>query len=108
MALPYARAGQVIGLLGGSFDPAHRGHVHITREALMRFALDRVWWLVSPGNPLKKDAPADLGRRMARATQVMQHPRVEITDLEARLGSVATADTLARLQAVYPGVRLYG
>ncbi|MEM8582443.1 MAG: adenylyltransferase/cytidyltransferase family protein, partial [Pseudomonadota bacterium] len=50
---PIARPGQIIGLLGGSFDPAHKGHVHITREALKRFDLDRVWWLVTPGNPLK-------------------------------------------------------
>ena len=53
---PFARAGQSIGLLGGSFDPPHRGHVHITHQALARFGLDRVWWLVSPGNPLKTKA----------------------------------------------------
>jgi nicotinate-nucleotide adenylyltransferase len=57
----------VIGLLGGSFDPAHGGHVHITREALKRMGLDRVWWLVSPGNPLKQRGPAPLADRMARA-----------------------------------------
>ena len=49
-----------IGLLGGSFDPAHDGHVHITLEALKRFGLDRGWWLVSPGNPLKVRGPAPL------------------------------------------------
>jgi nicotinate-nucleotide adenylyltransferase len=102
---PYARPGQTIGLLGGSFDPAHAGHVHITREALKRFGLDRVWWLVSPGNPLKAHGPAPLGERMAAATQLMRHPRVEVTDIEARLGTRVTAQTLARLRAVYPGVR---
>ncbi|MGC5198667.1 nicotinic acid mononucleotide adenylyltransferase, partial [Aphanothece microscopica RSMan92] len=55
---PRAARGQVIGLLGGSFDPAHEGHAHITREALKRFRLDAVWWLVSPGNPLKARGPA--------------------------------------------------
>ena len=55
--LPYARAGQTIGLLGGSFDPPHAGHVHITRQALARFALDPVWWLSSPANPLKRNGP---------------------------------------------------
>ena len=50
--LPVAVPGMAVGLLGGSFDPAHEGHAHITREALKRFGLDRVWWLVSPGNPL--------------------------------------------------------
>ena len=75
--MPYAAAGQVIGLLGGSFDPAHAGHAHITTEALKRFGLDRVWWLVSPGNPLKTRGPEPLDKRMDRAREVMQHPRVE-------------------------------
>ena len=102
---PYAAPGQVIGLLGGSFDPAHSGHAHITREALKRFGLDRVWWLVSPGNPLKQHGPAALEKRMARARDVMQHPRVEVTDIEAHLGTQYTAQTLAKLRSLYPGVR---
>jgi nicotinate-nucleotide adenylyltransferase len=105
LGLPHTEAGQVIGLLGGSFDPAHEGHVHITREALKRFGLDRVWWLVSPGNPLKAEGPADLERRMAAARAVMQHPRVHVSDFEARAGTRYTAETIARLQAVRPGVR---
>lgn len=102
---PIAKAGQVVGLLGGSFDPAHEGHVHITRTALKRFGLDRVWWLVSPANPLKKRGPAPLSDRMAKARQVMQHPRVEVTDIESRLGTRYTAETIAALQARYPAVR---
>ena len=102
---PVAKAGQVVGLLGGSFDPAHEGHVHITRTALKRFGLDHVWWLVSPANPLKKCGPAPLADRMARARQVMQHPRVEVTDIESRLGTRYTAETVAALQARYPAVR---
>lgn len=104
-AFPLARPGQTIGLLGGSFDPAHAGHVHITREAMKRFGLSHVWWLVSPGNPLKSQGPAPLGKRLARARKVMQHPRVQVTDIEARLGTRYTAQTLARLIALYPGVR---
>ncbi len=103
--LPYARAGQTIGLLGGSFDPAHGGHVHVSREALKRFHLDRVWWLVSPGNPLKARGPAPMADRIRRARLVMDHPRVQVTDIEARLGTRYTAQTLAKLQALYPGVR---
>jgi nicotinate-nucleotide adenylyltransferase len=103
--LPYARAGQVIGLLGGSFDPAHGGHVDLTRAALRRFGLDSVWWLVSPGNPLKADGPAPLGQRMERAQAVMRHPKVTVTDVEARIGTRRTAQTMAQLQALYPGVR---
>ncbi len=102
---PAARAGQKIGLLGGSFDPAHGGHVHITRQALKRFALDRVWWLISPGNPLKRDSPAALDRRVAAARAVMSHPRVRVTAVEARLGTRFTSETLARLLELYPGVR---
>lgn len=103
--LPYARAGQVVGLLGGSFDPAHEGHVHITRAALTRFGLDRVWWLVSPGNPLKTRSPAPVSSRVARARAVMQHPRVTVTDIEDRMGTRFTAQTIAALQARYVGVR---
>ena len=102
---PYARAGQAIGLLGGSFDPPHLGHVHITRAALTRFGLDQVWWLVSPGNPLKARGPAPLARRLDAARALMRHPRVTVTDIEARLGTNITAETLLRLTALYPGVR---
>lgn len=102
--LPYARPGQVIGLLGGSFDPAHEGHVHITKMALKRFGLDRVWWLVSPGNPLKEQGPASMERRLSHARQIMQHPRVEVTDLEAWTGTRYTAATLKAIKRLYPGV----
>lgn len=101
---PKARRGMVVGLLGGSFDPAHDGHVHVTREALKRMGVDRVWWLVSPGNPLKARQPAPMAERLAHARRLMQDPRVVVTDLEARLGTVYTADTIRRLQAIYPGV----
>jgi nicotinate-nucleotide adenylyltransferase len=102
---PFAVPGQAVGLLGGSFDPAHSGHVHITREALKRFGLDRVWWLVSPGNPLKAEGPAPLDRRVERARALMRHPRVDVTDIEALLGTRYTAATLKALETKYPGVR---
>lgn len=104
-AFPFARRGQVIGLLGGSFDPAHEGHALITREAMRRFGLDAVWWLVSPGNPLKTQGPAPMAQRLERAAEVISHPRVHITDIEARIGTRYTARTLRRLMALYPGVR---
>ncbi|MEL6978346.1 MAG: nicotinate-nucleotide adenylyltransferase [Pseudomonadota bacterium] len=94
-----------IGLLGGSFDPPHEGHVHITRIALRRMALDRVWWLVSPGNPLKARGPADLERRMQACREIMRHPRVAVTDIESRLGVRFTADTLSQLMRLYPTAR---
>ena len=103
--LPLALAGQTIGLFGGSFDPAHLGHLHISREALKRFGLDRVWWLVSPGNPLKFKGPAPLVQRLAAAHALVDHPRIIVTDIEARIGTRYTAQTIAALQALYPGVR---
>ncbi|RMA41277.1 nicotinate-nucleotide adenylyltransferase [Rhodophyticola porphyridii] len=102
---PNARPGMRVGLFGGSFDPPHAGHVHVSREALKRFELDRVWWLVSPGNPLKAEGPARLDRRMAAARALVRHPRVEVTDIEARLGTRYTGATLERMFALYPGVR---
>jgi len=103
--LPRAAPGEAIGLLGGSFDPPHAGHAHLTREALKRFRLDRVWWLVSPGNPLKAAGPAPMERRMDAARAVMHHPRVAITDLEARLGTRYTAETLGRVLDLWPRSR---
>lgn len=102
---PIAAKGMVIGLLGGSFDPAHGGHVHLTRQAMARMGLDAVWWLVTPANPLKTRQPAPMAQRLARARAVMQHPRVKITELETHLGTVATAATIARLRAIYPHVQ---
>lgn len=105
LGFPTAVAGMRVGLFGGSFDPPHAGHVHVTKWALKAFGLDRVWWLVSPGNPLKPDAPADLDRRLAAARAIMRHPRVAVTDVEARMGTRYTAATLEGLRARYPGVR---
>ncbi len=103
--LPKALPGQTIGLFGGSFDPPHAGHLHASREALKRLGLDRVWWLVSPGNPLKTSGPAPLERRMAAARDLVRHPRIIVTDIEARLGTRYTGATIERLRALYPGVR---
>ena len=103
--MPQAARGRVIGLLGGSFNPPHDGHVQITHHALKRFELDEVWWLVSPGNPLKARGPAPLEKRMDAARRLMQHPRVTVTDVEARLGTRYTAETLRWLIRLYPEAR---
>lgn len=102
---PPAHRGRVIGLLGGSFDPPHEGHVHISLEALKRFDLDRLWWLVSPGNPLKSNGPAPIERRLQAARDIMDHPRVDITDIEVKIGTRYTAETLRELHRLCPGVR---
>lgn len=103
--IPVPRPGARVGLLGGSFDPPHKGHVHITNEALRRFGLDQVWWLVTPGNPLKENGPAPLQHRLSAARQIMQHPRVTVTDIEARIGTRYTAQTLAKLAHLYPSTQ---
>jgi nicotinate-nucleotide adenylyltransferase len=103
--LPHTRPGQAIGLLGGSFDPPHAGHLHISREALRRFGLDQLWWLVSPGNPLKSQGPAPLEKRMEACRALIDHPRIHVSDAEAQMGTRFTAETIARLQAARPGVR---
>ncbi|WP_448582943.1 nicotinate-nucleotide adenylyltransferase [Thermaurantiacus sp.] len=95
-----------VGLLGGSFNPAHGGHRIISLEVMRRFRLDEVWWLVSPQNPLKPAfGMAPLAVRMASARAVARHPRLRVTDIEARLGTQRTVDTIAGLKALYPHLR---
>lgn len=102
---PLVGQGQVVGLLGGSFDPPHQGHLRITEAAIARLGLDWAWWVVSPGNPLKKEGPAPLERRIAAARGLIDNPRVKVTDIEAKFGTRYTAETLARLQSLHPDVR---
>jgi nicotinate-nucleotide adenylyltransferase len=104
--LPAVRPGQRIGLFGGSFDPPHAGHRAVSLEGLKRLRLDAVWWLVSPQNPLKPHAPAGLARRIAAARALAGDPRIKVTGVEASLGTTYTAETLRRLQARLPGVKL--
>lgn len=89
-----------VGLLGGSFNPAHGGHLSISLDALKRLRLDRVWWLVSPQNPLKGRAEmADLASRMASARAVIgRHPGLVVTDLEQKIGTRYTVDTVRWLK----------
>jgi nicotinate-nucleotide adenylyltransferase len=98
--------GQRVGLLGGSFNPAHDGHRHISELALKYLALHQVWWLVSPQNPLKPGkGMAPLDDRLARARRVAGHRRIVPTDLEARFGTRYTADTLAALRRRFARAR---
>jgi nicotinate-nucleotide adenylyltransferase len=95
-----------IGLYGGSFNPPHAAHVMVSRAALRRLGLDRVWWLVSPGNPLKDNgALPPVARRLAAARALIDDPRIVPTGIEAALGTRYTADTLAQLQRRCRGVR---
>lgn len=100
-------SGLRVGLLGGSFNPAHEGHVHVSEVALRRLGLDYVWWLVSPQNPLKSSrGMADFRVRLAGArTLARHHPRIRVSDLELRMGTRYTIDTVARLQQRFPQLR---
>ncbi len=98
--------GLTVGLLGGSFNPAHEGHLHVTRMCLRALQLDRVWWLVSPGNPLKSETGmAPYADRLASAKVMAQDPRICVSDIEARLGTRYTVDTLAALAERHPDIR---
>jgi nicotinate-nucleotide adenylyltransferase len=93
-------------LLGGSFNPAHGGHLHISELALRNLELDEVWWLVSPQNPLKPQrGMAPFADRLASAMAAAQHPRIKVTDIEVRLGMRYTADTITALKRRFPNTR---
>ncbi|MEL6421466.1 MAG: hypothetical protein AAFQ42_03375, partial [Pseudomonadota bacterium] len=104
--LPPHAPGQRIGLLGGSFNPPHGGHRHISCEALKRLRLHAVWWIVTPGNPLKQndDLPRVEDRAIAAAACAC-HPRIAITLFERKIGARFTADTLAEVQRRTRGTR---
>lgn len=95
-----------VGLLGGSFNPAHKGHLAISQHALARLRLDRVWWLVSPGNPLKDHrALKPLEARIAQARAVARAPNIDITGFEAGLPDAYSSHTLENLQRRYGTTR---
>lgn len=104
--LPTVAPDQRIGLYGGSFDPAHAGHRHVSRMALARLRLDRLWWLVTPGNPLKDGRDrAPLATRVAAAQAVAAHPRITVTGFEAEIASIHTLATIRYLRARLPRAR---
>jgi len=105
MKVPYAESGMRIGLFGGSFNPAHEGHRLVALQCLKRLQLDRVWILVSPGNPLKDHSDLDsLDRRLEQTIKVMDDPRLQVTAFEAPLRFTYTSQTIAYLRETHPGV----
>ncbi|MGA8936619.1 MAG: nicotinate-nucleotide adenylyltransferase [Pseudolabrys sp.] len=104
--LPPHAPGMRIGLFGGTFDPPHQAHLAAALLALKRLKLDRVWWLVTPGNPLKNTSDlAPLPKRIAAARSLTHHPRIDVTGLEAVIKTRYTYDTISWLLARCPGVR---
>ena len=106
-AIPLHTDGMRIGLLGGSFNPPHIAHRAISLFAIKRLKLDRVWWLVTPGNPLKQNgALHDLSERAAAARRMADDPRIDVSCLESVIGTRYTADTIAYLRSRASGLRL--
>ncbi|WP_374547084.1 nicotinate-nucleotide adenylyltransferase [Rhodoblastus sp.] len=101
---PFAR-GMRIGLFGGSFNPPHAGHALVCDLALKRLDLDRIWVMVTPGNPLKsREGLPSLAERMAAARKIMRHPRVVVTGFEQKIGARYSYQTMAYLRRACPGV----
>lgn len=103
----YQNASKKIGLLGGSFNPAHEGHIHISNIAIKRLGLDQVWWLVSPQNPLKVDTPPPpLEERLAYAEHLTKdHPNILVSNIEAELGTRYSIDTVTALKQQFKYTR---
>ena len=103
--MPHVEKGLAVGLFGGSFNPPHAGHALVAEIALRRLALDQLWWIVTPGNPLKSgNELAPLAERLMLSEQTAQNPRIKVTAFEAAHNVRYTADTLALVRARNPGV----
>lgn len=102
---PLVFAGQRIGIMGGTFNPPHAGHAIVAETAVKRLGLDQLWWVVTPGNPLKSNGQLPpLNARMAAAQKIARGRQMTVTGFEAELGTPYTAATLAFLKRRYPHV----
>lgn len=105
LRMPYVEKGMAVGLFGGSFNPPHAGHALVAETALRRLHLDQLWWIVTPGNPLKNHRElAPLAERIALSQQCTTDPRIKVTAFEARHRIRYTADTIRLVQHRNPGV----
>ncbi len=103
--MPHAEKGMKVGLFGGSFNPPHAGHALVAEIALRRLALDQLWWIVTPGNPLKSSRElAPLAERLEQSEDIARNPRIKVTAFEAAHNVRYTADTLALVRTRNPGV----
>lgn len=106
LRMPHAERNMAVGLFGGSFNPPHRGHALVSEIALRQLRLQQLWWIVTPGNPLKDGGDlAPLGQRLDACKAMVSDPRIRVTAFEARHRVRYTADTLDLVLARNPGVR---
>jgi len=105
LKMPHVEKGMAVGLFGGSFNPPHEGHVLVADIALRRLGLDQLWWMVTPGNPLKDHSQlSPLRERLALSEAITPDPRIKVTAFEVTIGQNYTARTLEIVQARNPGV----
>ena len=102
--MPYSKS-KLVGLLGGSFDPPHQGHIHISNLAIKLFGLDEVWWVISPGNPLKNEKPASYRERSEKAQSIIRNPRIKVSEFEYLFGINYTCDTVRQIIHKHPDYR---
>ena len=106
LRIPHAPPGLAIGLFGGSFNPPHAGHRLVAEIAMRRLKLDRLWWMVTPGNPLKdRGELAPLSDRIAMSEALIRDPRIRVTAFEAAWTLNFTAETVSLVRSRNPGVR---
>ena len=105
LRMPHVERGMKVGLFGGSFNPPHAGHVLVAEIALRRLGLHQLWWMVSPGNPLKDHSDLEaLEARVEASAAMVEDPRIKVTGFEAVYGLRYTAETLRFLQRYNPGI----
>jgi nicotinate-nucleotide adenylyltransferase len=106
LKMPHVEHGITVGLFGGSFNPPHQGHMLVADIALHRLGLDQLWWMVTPGNPLKSRRELKpLAERISLSKALARNPRIKVTAFEAALPAAYTADTLAYVKARNRGIR---
>ncbi|WP_345096870.1 nicotinate-nucleotide adenylyltransferase [Bartonella acomydis] len=104
--MPHVERSNVVGLFGGSFNPPHAGHLLVAKIAIRRLRLDQLWWMVTPGNPLKDCTKlASLEERMHLSVGLVDHPKIRVTGFEQAIGSKVSVDTISYILAHCPGVR---
>ncbi|AQX20948.1 nicotinate-nucleotide adenylyltransferase [Bartonella sp. CDC_skunk] len=100
--IPHVEKSNVVGLFGGSFNPPHAGHLLVAKTAILRLRLNQLWWMITPGNPLKDciQLPS-LHKRMQLSSEFLNHPKIRVTGFEKTIGSKISVDTISYILKRY-------